>query len=130
MIVRTAVDDVRAVVSPQYAALRHETSIPLVQSFEYLNREDSVRNVLILDRSVTPYYLDKNYIKPVGQWLERSLPGGPDSSQALMMVLEHQLHASHVLDVNSEVSSFQVKRDTERLTLVFEAKGQRVYRVD
>jgi len=130
MIARANVDNVRAVLSPKYADLRHETLIPYLGSFEYLNHQNSVRNVLILDRSVPPYYLDKDYAKPVGQWGERTLPGGPDSAQAVAEAVTHQLDASHILDVNSEVSGFQIEPGMPGLTLVFEAENQRVYRVD
>jgi hypothetical protein len=45
------------------------------------------------------------------------------------MALAHRLEVSHVLDVSSEVSKFQVKPDTAGLTLVFEAADQRVYAI-
>lgn len=130
MIGRANIGNVRAVFSPPYATLRRQNSIPYLSSFEYLNRQPSVRSVLILDRRITPYYIDKSYIKPIGQWGERTLPGELNGSQALAQACEHKLDVSHVLDVDSEVSPFQVKPDTPCLTLVFEAKNQRVYRID
>ena len=127
MILRANMDEVKSVFSPHYAALRRQATIPYLASFEFINRDNAVRRVLILDRSVPPYYSDKDYVKPIGQWGERTLPGAPDSSQALAEVLAHQLDVSHVLDVNSEVSSFQIKPGTPGLVLVFEADSQRVY---
>ena len=109
--------------------LRHE-SIPYGASFEYLNNHDSVRKVLILDQSVPALYSDKSYVKPVGQWGERTLPGGPDSSETLGRALAHQLKVTDVLDVRSELSGFQIRPGTTGLTLVFEAENQRIYRVD
>jgi hypothetical protein len=130
MIGKASIDDVRCVFSPTYAILRRQASTAYFPSFEYLNHQASVRRVLILNRSVTPYHLNMSYTKPIGQWGERTLPGGLDGLQALSLAREHQLDVSHVLDVDSEVSPFQVKSGTLGLTLVFEAKSQRVYRVD
>jgi hypothetical protein len=130
MVERANIDDIKTVFSAKYAAVKQKGSIPYFASFEYLNSQPSVRRVLILDRSVTPYYLDKNYVKPVGQWGERTLPGGPNSLEALEMAREHRLIVSHVMDVNSELSSFQVNSNLPGLVLVFEAENQRVYRVN
>lgn len=130
MIGSASIEDVKDVFSPTYASLRHQASTPYFPSFDYLNHQASPGTVLILNRSVTPYYLNVGYIKPIGQWGERTLPGGLDGLQALALARKHQLSVSHVLDVDSEVSPFQVKPDTLGLTLVFEAKSQRVYRVD
>jgi dolichyl-phosphate-mannose-protein mannosyltransferase len=129
MIGRANIGDVKAVFSESYAAFKHRTSIPYLPSFEYFNYQQSVRRVLILDRSVMPYYSDKDYVKPIGQWGERTLPGEPSSLQALELAREHQLNVSHVMDVNSELSSFQVNPNLPGLVLVFEAENQRIYRV-
>ena len=129
MIARPDGKDIRAVFSASYAAAKRRAEIPYLESFAFLNRENSVQRVLILDRSVTPYYLDKEYVKPVGQWGEQTVSGASDSAEALHMALAHRLEVSHVLDVNSEVSKFQVKPDTDGLTLVFEAADQRVYAI-
>ena len=129
MIAKENLGAVRSVFLPRYAMLRHE-SIPYDASFEYLNNHDSVRKVLILDQSVPALYSDKSYLKPVGQWGERTLPGGPDSSETLRRALAHQLNVTDVLDVRSELSGFQIRPGTTGLTLVFEAENQRIYRVD
>jgi hypothetical protein len=84
--------------------------------------------VLILDRSVPPFYLDKDYRKPVGQWGELTLPGVATPADALAQV--GKLHVTHVLDANSEVAPFQVNQPAAGLHLVFEGKDQRVYRVE
>jgi hypothetical protein len=128
MIGKASFPEVRAVFSPSYAASRRAHELPYLESFEYLNREPSVRRVLLLDGSVTPYYFDKPYLKPVGQWGERTLPGAPDAEQALAEV--RALQATHVLDVVSTVAPFQVKEGAPGLRLVFEAPGQRVYLVE
>jgi hypothetical protein len=81
-------------------------------------------------RSVPSFYFDRDYVKPEGNWSERTLPGALDSSQALAQALAHQLNVSHVLDVHSEFSNFQVPPGTSGLKLIFESKNQRIYHID
>jgi hypothetical protein len=119
---------VRAVISPAYAEAARTARIPFLQSFQYLNESPNVKRVLILDRSVTPFYMDKDYIKPVGQWGELTVPGVTTPLEALQQARE--LGVSHVLDVNSDVAPFQIVGQRNGLTLVFEARNQRVYLVD
>lgn len=130
MILKMDQQDARAVFSPRFAAARREASIPYLASFEYLNRDPAARRVLILDSSVPSFYSDKDYVKPEGNWGERTLPGALDSSQALAQALAHQLNVSHVLDVHSEFSNFQISPHTPGLTLVFKSENQRIYRVE
>jgi hypothetical protein len=118
---------VRSVISPAYAETVRSKNIPYFGSFQYLNTSSEVKRVLILDRSVPPFYCDKDYIMPVGQWGEQTLPEEPTPAQALKQV--GTLNVSHVLDVRSEVAPFQVVGQHTTLTLVFEAENQRVYRV-
>jgi Dolichyl-phosphate-mannose-protein mannosyltransferase len=128
MIGEATLPEMRTVFSPAYAASRRTQEIPYFSSFDYLNREPSVQRVLVLDRSVPPYYLDKPYIKPIGQWGERTLPGAPDEAGALEEA--RALQVTHVLDVISASSPFQVKVGAPGLRLVFEGPGQRVYLVE
>jgi len=128
MIVKGEADSIRTVFSPSYAAKRHAEYVPYAESFEFLNHDPSVNDVLILDRSVPPFYLDKDYVKPVGHWGELSVTGVTSPAQAVEAA--GKLRVTHVLDVNSEVAPFQVRQPASGLHLVFEAKNQRVYRVD
>jgi hypothetical protein len=98
-----------------------------IEGFDYLNRTSDVRRVLILDVSVPPYYSDKDYVKPFGQWGERAYPGVETATDILPKLRE--LGVTHVFDVASKVSGYQVPRDYPGLMLVFEGPGQRVYRV-
>jgi hypothetical protein len=125
MIGKARSADLRAVFSSTFANERRHKEIPFLDSFEFLNHEPSVRRVLLLDRSIPPFYLDREYVKPVGQWEERTLPGAPD---ALIRVREWNV--SHVLDVQSPIAPFQVAIGTPGLTPVFESNEQRIYRVD
>jgi hypothetical protein len=128
MIGRERIADARTLVSATAAETRERETIPFLDSFRFINSEPSVRRVLILDLTVPPYYSDKPYVKPVGQWGERTLPGRPDYAQALRRV--HEWNVSHLMDVHSEVASFKVEPHTPGLALVFESKDQRVYRVE
>jgi hypothetical protein len=127
MIGSSRLDDIHAVFSNSFAQQRKQERIPFLASFEYLNKDASVKEVLILDPSVPPYYCDKPYLKPIGTWGERTLANAPDLTHVLGE-LRH-LHVSHVLDVNSGYFPFQLPEHTPDLTLVFERPNQRIYRV-
>lgn len=120
--------DIESVISPAAAAARERATIPFLESFTFLNRDPSVKRVLVLDLTVPPYYLDKPYVRPVGPWGERTLPGAPDVAQSLARIREWRV--SHVMDVRSEVAPFAVADGTRGLRLVFAAPNQRVYRVE
>ena len=128
MIGTARANDVAAAFSSSFAERQRQQRIPFLESFRFLHSEPSVQKVLILDRSVPPYYCDKAYLKITGQWKEQVLPGIRDAHDAL----EHlgELHVSHVMDVQSEVSDFQVPAKSPGLTLVFERPKQRIYRVE
>jgi 4-amino-4-deoxy-L-arabinose transferase-like glycosyltransferase len=128
MIASSRKDDLRAAISPTFAQRIRCKRVPFVESFDFLNSDPSVQRVLILDRSVPPFYCNKPYLKPVGQWGELVLPDAPDSTHILGRLGEFQV--SHVLDVSSEVSSFRIPANAPNLTPVFAAPNQRVYRVN
>jgi hypothetical protein len=128
MIVRAQAGNLRAVVSTNFAQFGSASEIPYVASFDYLNNDPSVKKILILDRSVPPYYLRKPYVKPVGQWGELTLPEISNSPETLPHARE--LHVTHVLDVVSPVSGFQIERPPSNFELIFQSTGQRIYRVD
>jgi hypothetical protein len=119
--------DAKTLFSARFARIREQQTIPYLESFEFLNHEPSVKRVLVLEPSVPPYYLDKDYVKPIGQWGERTLPGEPDSLEAVRRAREWDV--SHVLDVKSTATGFRVERNTPGLVLVFEISEQRIYRV-
>jgi len=128
MIVRAQTENLHAVVSPNFAQFRRAREIPYLASFDYLNSDPSVKKILILDRSVPPYYSRKSYVKPVGQWGELTLPQISNSLETLPRARE--LHVTHILDVISPVSGFQIKRPPSNFELVFQSTAQRIYRVD
>jgi hypothetical protein len=128
MIVRLQTENLHAVVSPSFAQLKRAREIPYLASFDYLNSDPSVKTILILDRSVPPYDSQKPYVKPVGQWGELTLPQISSSLETLPHVRE--LHVTHVVDVVSPVSGFQIERPPSNVELVFQSTGQRIYRVD
>ena len=118
---------IRSVFSASVAKQRREKYVPWSASFDYINREPSVRKVLILDCSVLSYYSDKDYIKPFGQWGEQVYPDASTPAQILARL--NKLHVSHILDVQSTISDFKVPTNDPRLELVFEAPTQRIYKV-
>jgi hypothetical protein len=128
MIAGVQSENLRAALSPKYAELKRQRDIPSLFSFEYLNRDPFAKNVLILDRSVPPYYLQKSYVKPVGQWGELTVAGA--STSLAVLPRAHELGISHVLDVISPVSGFQIQNPSPDLTLEFQSSDQRIYRVN
>jgi hypothetical protein len=120
-------DDLHAVFSASYAERFRREHIPFFESFEYLNYTPSVRKVLILDASVTPYYLDRDYLKPLGSWGEHLLPYANNTGDVLPHLQE--LGISHILDVSSTVAPFQVPQDYPGLQLILDLPNQRIYRV-
>jgi hypothetical protein len=128
MIGSSRQSDIHAVFSNSFAQRRKQERIPAFESFEYLNKDASVQKVLILDPSVPPYYCDKSYLRPFGQWGERTLPDEPDLGSVLARL--HELHISHVLDVNSGFFPFQLPERPRGLTLAFERTNQRVCSVE
>jgi hypothetical protein len=128
MIARARKDDVHSAISAAFAEQVRQERVPYAESFDFLNRDASVQRVLILDRSVPPFYCDKPYVKATGQWGELVLPDATDANHVLGRVRE--LGVSHVLDVTSELSGFRVPANAPGLTVVFAAPNQKVYRVD
>jgi len=124
---KSRIPDLHAVFSPAYQQHRRETEIPYYESFEFLNHDVSVTRVLFLDESIPAYYSDKAYIKPLGQWKEQLFPDASTPMQVLTKLGE--LRPSHILDVESRVSGFNIPKEFPGLVLVFERPGQRIYEV-
>jgi hypothetical protein len=124
---KSRISDLHAVFSPAYQQHRRETEIPYYESFEFLNHDASVTRVLFLDESIPAYYSDKTYIKPLGQWKEQLFPDASTPMQVLTKLGE--LRPSHILDVESKVSGFNIPKDFPGLVLVFERPGERIYEV-
>jgi len=127
MIVSAKAGDIHAAVSTSFAESRKQEGIPYLESFRYLNSEPSVRKVLVLEPFVPAYYLDKEYLKPIGRWGEHSLPGIDSPQQVLSDPSRWDI--THVLDVRLKDGGFQLPEHPGNLVLVFEARDQRVYRV-
>ena len=128
MIVSARADDVHAAVSERFAENHWNSDVPFVDGFEYLNREPSVTMVLILEPSVPPYYLNKNYLKPTGRLGEKVLPEANDLPRLLSEL--DVLHVSHVFDVRTEGGQFRVPESAPRLKLVFQRENQKIYCVE
>ncbi len=120
-------NDLHRALSPSFAEAQRAERIPYLMSFEYLNSQPAAKRVLVLDRSVPVYYLNKDYLKPFGQWGEQVLPEARNSADVLAEL--PSLHVTHILDVRSSVRDFQEPANAPDVELVFEGKNQRVYRV-
>jgi hypothetical protein len=127
MILKGQKEALHAALVPSYAEKVRAALIPFSESFQYLNSKPEVAKVLILDPSVPPFYLEKPYVKPFGQWGELTVPGIGSASQALANA--KSLGITHVLDVTSEVGAFQVRNPDARWKLVFASANQRIYLV-
>ena len=127
MIVAARAGEIHALASSSFAETRKQNGIPFLESYRYLNNEPSVRKVLVLDPFVPTYYLDKEYLKPIGRWGEHLLPGIDSSRQVLSEPSERDF--THVLDVRFKEGGFQLPEHPAGLVLVFEARDQRIYRV-
>ena len=127
MIVSAKAGDFHAAFSTSFAESRKQEGIMYLESFRYLNSEPSVRKVLVLEPFVPTYYLDKEYLKPIGRWGEHSLPGIDSPGQVLSDPSRWDI--THVLDVRLKDGGFQLPEHPENLVLVFEARDQRIYRV-
>jgi hypothetical protein len=128
MIVRAQSENLHAIVSRNFAHVRRTREIPYLASFDYLNSDPSVKKVLILDRSVPTFYSRKAYVKPVGQWGELTLPQISNSLE--MLPHARELHITHILDVVSPVSGFQIEHSVSNFELVFQSTDQRIYRIN
>jgi len=127
MILTARADDIHSGVSASFAERRRHAEIPFVESFRYLNEDPGVGKVLILDPLVPSFYLDKNYIKPLGRRGEEPIPGIHSPHELLSDLKKWKI--TNVLDVQWKEGNFQVPENQKDLKLVFEENGQRIYRI-
>jgi hypothetical protein len=99
------------------------TNTPFYDAFAYLNRSPEVKRVLILEGTVPPYYLKKDYVKREGPYGETPFSGDPLAQLGALGI-------THVLDVESATfhAHFRIG-DEKRLRLVFRGNDARVYAV-
>ena len=127
MIVPTRAPDVRATLSVSYEQWRKYRDIPFLESFNRLNQDPAVRRVLVLEPLVPTYYLEKDYLKPVGRFGEETLPQGTDLGAIFNNLCT--LGITHILDVQYKGNGFRVPAQPSGLILVQEREDQRIYRV-
>ncbi|HWY43952.1 MAG TPA: hypothetical protein VNX66_10670 [Candidatus Sulfotelmatobacter sp.] len=127
-IVLARVNDLHAVISASYAEKRRVEEIPFVESFDFLNREPSATKILVLEPLVPVFYLDKEYLRPIGRFGEQSLPEA--ANLPFLMSELPRLHISHVLDVKFPDKTFRLPDNSRGLTLVRQYENQRIYRVN
>ncbi len=128
MIASARVDGLHAAVSRSFEEQRRNRETLWVESFDYINRDPSVKKILILDENVAPYFIKKDYVKPFGRWGEQTVSGATNLSE--LIALLPSLHVTHVLDVRFEGGSFKLPEHPIGLTPVFEGKNAVVYKTD
>lgn len=120
-------DDVRAGLSSKYEAQRMREETPFFDNYEFINKEPSAKRVLILDRYISAYFVEKDYVKPFGRWGEETIPGTSSVEQVMEQL--PSLHVTHILDVEDGGEPFSLPENVPGLEVVFERGGQRIYRV-
>ena len=128
MIASARVDDLHAAVSRGFEEQRRNRETLWVGSFDYINRDPSVKTILILDENVAPYFIKRNYVKPFGRWGEQTVPGATNLAEVISLL--PSLHVTHVLDVRFEGGSFKLPEHPAGLTRVFEGRNAVVYKTD
>jgi hypothetical protein len=128
MILPDRRDDLHAASSPSFETQRRLREIPFLESFDFLNHDPSVTEVLIPDPYVHAFYSDKTYLKPMGRWGEQTLPDAANLQKILLML--PRLHVTHVLDVAWPQGKFRLPDHPPGLTLIFQRSDQRVFQVN
>src|SRR5262249_5963523 len=83
MITTDRAEDLHAAASPSYDVARWERETPLSASFEYINRDSSVKKVVIVNPNVAGYFVDKHYIKAFGRWGEQTISHATSAADVL-----------------------------------------------
>jgi hypothetical protein len=127
MILPARAADVHAAFSRGFEEQRKTQEIPYLESFKYLNAAPGVSKVLILEPRVATFYLQKDYLKPVGRFGEQTVPEGNDPHQLAGKL--HDYGITYILDVVLDDNGFRIPPGQANLELVFEREDQRIYRV-
>jgi uncharacterized membrane protein YtjA (UPF0391 family) len=128
MIVQDRREDIRAALSSSFEARRTLEETACAEGFDFINREPSVRKVMILNPEVAPFFVDKPYIKAFGPWGELPIPGATTVPEVMSQL--PSLRVTHILDCKTEDRSFDLPEHPSGLTLVFARADQRIYQVD
>ncbi len=118
---------------PRLSWVRGETAeeaqrtkdIPYYRAFEYLNRTDNVKRVLVLDAKVPTYYLLKPYVKIRGGFGETPIPSITTPEEALREA--GNMAVTHILEVDSKLSHI-ARVGCGHFDLVFSQEDARIYR--
>jgi Dolichyl-phosphate-mannose-protein mannosyltransferase len=127
IIVPDRLPDLHAVISRKFEERRKTDEIPYSESFSYLNANAAVKKVLVLEPRLPTFYLQKNYLKPIGRFGEQTVPEENDFRLLHPKLATYGI--THILDVQSENNSFRLAPGQPDLQLVFARDNQRIYRV-
>jgi hypothetical protein len=121
------VADIHAALSPAFEKQREFQEIPYFESFNYLNESPRVKKVLVLEPRLPTFYLQKDYLKPIGRFGEQTVPEGND-----FQLLRDKLNTygiTHILDVRLDSNDFHIPPGPPNLHLIFQGRNQRIYEV-
>jgi hypothetical protein len=121
-------EDMHAALSGTFEASRIQMKTACAAGFDYINKDPSVKKVLVLNPGISAYFIDKAYIKAFGRWGEQTIPGATNVSEVMSQL--PALHVSHIFDYKPKDGFFDLPDHPSGLTLVFEREDQRLYRVD
>jgi len=96
-------------------------------TFHFINKDPSIKRILILDEGIAAYFFGKLNVKLFGRRGEKTL-GASNVAQVLTQL--PNLHVTHILDARDRSSSFRLPDHRAGLTLLFKRGDERVYRID
>ncbi len=121
-------EDMHAAVSAAFEATRMQMKTACAAGFDYINKDPSVKKVLVLNPGISVYFIDKPYIKAFGRWGEQTIPGATNVPEVMAQL--PALHVTHIFDYRPKGGAFDLPDHPPGLTLVFGREDQRLYRVD
>lgn len=121
-------EDMHAALSGAFETTRIQMKTACAAGFDYINKDPSVKKVLVLNPGISVFFIEKPYIKAFGRWGEQTIPGATNVPEVMAQL--PALHVTHVFDYKPKNSAFDLPDHPPGLTLVFEREDQRLYRVD
>lgn len=118
-------DQIRSVFSESHAEARRQRDIPYYSALNFVNHTPEVTNILLLTKWVPGYYLQKPYVKTVGQYGNLPFPDIPSTAAALAEL--PRWGASHVIDTSND--GWSISPQDPRFEEVFAGDQARVYRI-
>jgi hypothetical protein len=119
-------NQIRSVFSEHYAETRRQREIPYYSAIDFINRTPAVEKLLLLSKWVPGYYLNKPYVKTVGQY--GNLPFPEIASPAAALTVLPRWQATHLIDTQDD--GWLIPPNDQRFKLVFTGDRSRVYEIE